>query len=469
MGKLSSDGRNSIGIVNTLVIILVAIRLFFIFSLPLMDKTEARYAEIARIMAKTGNWITPQIDYGFPFWAKPPLSTWLSAISIRIFGVTEFAVRLPYFFIGIFLIFLTGRYARLQGLPFFLPGLVVLTIPEFLLHVGVVSTDMALSACISIVMLSFWESVRGSEEKYWRYLFFIGMGAGLLAKGPIMGILTLPPLFLWTFYTRSFYRVFLAFPWKRGILLTLSTFLPWYVLAEIATPGFLDYFIIGEHFKRFLDASWQGDKYGFPKKQPFGMAWGFLLVFALPWIQVGIFKVIKTKKRFLRDKWVVFLLFWIFWIPFFFMGSSSLIHPYILPSTVPIALLVVHYWRGIRAGLQIARLMTVGVMLLCFFYTYAIATGKNGYYLKSDKYLLEQIKDKNKAVFHFKSKSYSGQFYSNGRLKKLKTEQWDAIQKYKGSYLIIKNRDLEHIPKEVGKRLVRIDKNKHKPLYKIGQ
>ena len=108
MGKLSSGGRNSIGIVNTLVIILVVIRLFFIFSLPLMDKTEARYAEIARIMAKTGNWITPQIDYGFPFWAKPPLSTWLSAISIRIFGVTEFAVRLPYFFIGIFLIFLTG-------------------------------------------------------------------------------------------------------------------------------------------------------------------------------------------------------------------------------------------------------------------------------------------------------------------------------------------------------------------------
>jgi hypothetical protein len=48
-------------------------------KIPLLDKTEARYAEIARIMWDTNQWIMPQIDYGIPFWAKPPLSTWLSA------------------------------------------------------------------------------------------------------------------------------------------------------------------------------------------------------------------------------------------------------------------------------------------------------------------------------------------------------------------------------------------------------
>ena len=55
-----------------------------------MDKTEARYGEIARLMAETGEWVVLQIDYGVPFWAKPPLSTWASALSIRLFGTHIF-------------------------------------------------------------------------------------------------------------------------------------------------------------------------------------------------------------------------------------------------------------------------------------------------------------------------------------------------------------------------------------------
>jgi 4-amino-4-deoxy-L-arabinose transferase-like glycosyltransferase len=70
--------------------ILVLIRGYFNAVLPLMDKTEARYGEIARLMSETGNWITPQIDYGLPFWAKPPLSTWASALSISILAVLNF-------------------------------------------------------------------------------------------------------------------------------------------------------------------------------------------------------------------------------------------------------------------------------------------------------------------------------------------------------------------------------------------
>ena len=76
--------------------ILVIIRGFLNVVVPLMDKTEARYAEIARIMAETQNWIVLQIDYGIPFWAKPPLSTWASALSISLFDASAFFVRLPY-------------------------------------------------------------------------------------------------------------------------------------------------------------------------------------------------------------------------------------------------------------------------------------------------------------------------------------------------------------------------------------
>ena len=67
--------------------VMILIRGIFNYEIPLTDNTEARYAEIARIMSETQNWITLQIDYGIPFWAKPPLSTWASAFSISIFAL----------------------------------------------------------------------------------------------------------------------------------------------------------------------------------------------------------------------------------------------------------------------------------------------------------------------------------------------------------------------------------------------
>ena len=84
--------------------------------IPLTDKTEARYGEIARLMAETGNWIVPQIDYGIPFWAKPPLSTWLSASSSILFGENEFALRLPYLMISIVISLLLGKYTLQKNL-----------------------------------------------------------------------------------------------------------------------------------------------------------------------------------------------------------------------------------------------------------------------------------------------------------------------------------------------------------------
>jgi len=114
-----------------ITIALILFRALLNYAIPLMDKTEARYAEIARIMAETNNWITPQIDYGVPFWAKPPLSTWLSALSFELFGVNEFAARFPYLLLCILIALLIGKYAKRKGLDFFIPAVILFTIPEF--------------------------------------------------------------------------------------------------------------------------------------------------------------------------------------------------------------------------------------------------------------------------------------------------------------------------------------------------
>ena len=110
---------------------LVIIRAVFNYSLPLMDNTEARYAEIARIMTETQNWIVPHIDYGVPFLAKPPLSTWASALCINIFGNHAFFIRLPYLFLAVIIGLFLSRYSKTNSKYF--PGILILCIPQFYL------------------------------------------------------------------------------------------------------------------------------------------------------------------------------------------------------------------------------------------------------------------------------------------------------------------------------------------------
>ena len=134
------------GMFWALLIFTMLIRLLSLGSYPLADTTEARYGEIARLMAETGDWITPQIHQGVPFWGKPPLSTWLSAISIRILGANEFAIRLPSFLIAVTVLALVYSLAlRQRGRDFALVATVGLaTSVIFFVSSGAVMTDPAL-------------------------------------------------------------------------------------------------------------------------------------------------------------------------------------------------------------------------------------------------------------------------------------------------------------------------------------
>ncbi len=95
-----------------LVLVLLAAAVFRLVvtgAAPVFDPTEGRYAEIARNMADTGDWVTPRLwvdGEHVPFLGKPPLFFWTAALSIRVFGANEFAVRLPSFLAGAALLFL---------------------------------------------------------------------------------------------------------------------------------------------------------------------------------------------------------------------------------------------------------------------------------------------------------------------------------------------------------------------------
>lgn len=449
------------------VILLLLFRLFLNGTIPLMDNTEARYAEIARIMVETNDWIVPQIDYGVPFWAKPPLSTWLSAGSFKIFGVNEFTARLPYFLLSVFIILMVVKYARREKLSNWIPALGLITTPQFFLHAGVVSTDVALAFSVALVMLSFWEAIEGNKRWYWKYLFFVGISLGLLAKGPIVVILTLPPLFIWTWLNRYFKRVWLIFPWLSGITIIAFMAVSWYYFAEKNSPGFLDYFVVGEHFRRFMDDSWTGDKYGFPKSQPLGMIWIFLLLFAFPWIQAVIAKTIKNRKYILKNSWLTFLMLWLLWTPIFFTTSKSLIHPYIMPVMVPLALLVVYWWNELRYRKIIVAFAFFIPIITIGIYAYAKVTDNVDFYANSDKQFVE-VTHNLIPIFHFGRKSYSSQFYSRGKIKSIQLNKIEEHIFNESPFLvIIKNKDKSKIPEIILKELIPIEVSNNKTLYQF--
>ena len=135
-----------------LALLLVA-RLISLALLPLTDNTEARYGEIARKMLETANWVTPWYDYGVPFWGKPPLSTWLSAASMGVFGINAFAARLPCLLLGFGVLWMVWRLgARHHNRDFSLLSIVLLSsLPLFFVTSGTVMTDasLAFSTCLS--------------------------------------------------------------------------------------------------------------------------------------------------------------------------------------------------------------------------------------------------------------------------------------------------------------------------------
>ena len=442
--------------------VLLLIRGFLNTVIPLMDKTEARYAEIARIMAETQNWVVLQIDYGVPFWAKPPLSSWASALSITLFDDSAFFVRLPYLLVCGFIGWWIGKFGQKRTNSSYLPGIILLSLPEFYLHSGVVSTDVFLTLSITVVMLSFWKSIQKKASTAWGYLFFLGLGLGLLAKGPIIGVLTLPPILIWCLIQNNLISSLKKAPWVLGSFLLILIAVPWYFLTEAASPGFIDYFIVGEHFNRYFNSGWVGDKYGFPKQQPFGIVWGFLIVFCLPWSLVFIQTLWRNFKKLKKDSWSLFLLTWILWTPLFFTTSTSLIHPYILPVTIPMALWIHHYWDEIKLKILFLKIGLAFPFLILITYLSGFANSilENN----TDEYLVKNTK--NIPVYALDFKSYSSQFYTKGKIKIVDTITLHNLILNKDDFnILIDHSRLKLLSTKLQESLTPIESNKKRAMY----
>ncbi|RMG53777.1 MAG: glycosyltransferase family 39 protein [Gammaproteobacteria bacterium] len=327
-----------------LIAALLLLRLAGLGLYPLTDTTESRYAEIGREMVTGGDWVMPRLDPGRPFWAKPPLSAWLTASGMELFGINAFGARVMHWLAAVLTLLLTGLVAlRLWGPRSAILAMAVLASTGlFVVLAGGVMTDPALGLA-STLMLAGVVLALHERRRTWGYLAFLGAGLGLLAKGPIALVLAGLGVFLWLLWCGRWRAFFTSLPWLGGIALMLAVSVPWYIWAELRSPGFLHYFLIGEHFMRFVDPNWSGDLYGWTHSRPKGTIWLFWLLAALPWSLLLIAFLLRRRLRQALlggDDLAALLLCWMLAPMLFFTLAGSVLPTYVYPGLPAMALLL---------------------------------------------------------------------------------------------------------------------------------
>lgn len=451
---MSNDNKNfeTISTKTALAIIFVAAisRLLSLGAYPLMDPTEARYAEIARKMVATGDFITPYYYGGVPFWGKPPLSFWLTSLSYKAFGVSEFSARLPSFLLAIFIVFMIYRFA----LHFYgqrtalMSALILSTTALFYTLAGAVVTDTALAFCTTLSMISLPMALDAQDEsrsRLWGLLFFIGAGLSLLAKGPIGLVLIVFPITVWALWTRRLREVFKRLPWVPGIIIALAIAIPWYVIAEMKTPGFFEYFFIGEHWKRFVEPGWAGDLYGDAHDQPHGMIWLLFLADSFPWIIFIAAGCVWLRSRGRRlkdafnDKWAAYLLCMALAPMVFFTMAGNVLMTYVLPGLPAFAVLTAVTLSAARRAdvarlpwfLKPATLLAVAVFTPAAFVIGLFTVLPSMDVTMSQKQLVEsfdrQKPDDGAKLVYIVKVPFSADFYTSGRVEKMKDMTLDSL------------------------------------------
>ena len=350
-------------------------------GLPLTGPDEPRYAEIGREMFASGDWITPRMN-GYLWLEKPIWLYWGQAVSYHLFGVNEFAARLPSALSALitvlFVAYAVGQLvSRRWG---FLAGAVLATSAFWLALSRAASTDMGLAAAMAVAVLAGYLAFNakgGARTIYW-LLFAFALGVSMLAKG-LIGILLICAI-------TGIHRLLMKQPigpsmrrnsallWG-GLLIFALTVASWYVPVTLVNGmTFIDEFFVNHHFKRFF-------KNEFHHLQPFYFYFAVVLAEILPWPFFLAGGLARLKRLGARDdaRGGLLLLAWV-WaaVPIlFFSISKSKLPSYILPSLPPLAIIIgwelerifrgeIDIWSQIGLGLTSVVAAAAGVAFAVF-------------------------------------------------------------------------------------------------------
>ncbi|MBK4736828.1 glycosyltransferase family 39 protein [Noviherbaspirillum pedocola] len=338
---------------KTLVwILLIAFLAAWMWSLgarTLVPTDEGRYAEMAREMVATGDWITTRLN-GIKYFEKPPLQIWATALAYELFGLGEWQARLWTGLCGLFGIALVAEAGRRMwnGSVGFVAA-VVLGSSFFWIGLGHVNTlDMGLSAMMTLSLASLLiaqrDEARPQERRNWMLACWAGMALAVLSKGLIGIVLPGAVLVLYTVIARDWSI------WRRlhlvpGLILFFAITTPWFVLVSLRNPEFAWFFFVHEHFQRFTSKV-----HG--RFQPWHYFIPILLVGILPWLAVMAQSLWGARREAgARFQPKIMLSVWTIFLFVFFSISDSKLPSYILPIFPSLALLIaLHLHRAGRGA-----------------------------------------------------------------------------------------------------------------------
>jgi 4-amino-4-deoxy-L-arabinose transferase-like glycosyltransferase len=325
----------------TLALVCLGLYLPLFWQLPLL-RSEAMYALIPKEMLAAGSWLTPTLN-GVPYLDKPQMLYWLSLVSYKLLGVSDWSARIPTLAMAIgevWLTYLIGR--RLIGqFAAWMGGFVLLTcIGFFVLHLQILTDHLiTLSLLVALYCLLRWQETPGRR---WSTLFFLALVAGFLSKGFIGMLFPVLIGLIYAWQLRDRHLLKLLFPlW--GIALAVILLVAWAVASEAANPGYLKFQIVNEQVMRFLGRRQPPDINGFTIMG----FWLFLGIWLMPWTFIlpsALYRLwLATRPGREVEPPARLLIIWAAVILVFFTVSSSRIEYYSLPAFPALALLL--GWR----------------------------------------------------------------------------------------------------------------------------
>ena len=321
--------------------------------MPFLDPDEGLYATIALEMARDGDWVMPHAN-GLPYLEKPPLYFWLTALTFRLLGPSEWTTRLWSALAVLGTVLLTWRigrrlYGEGAGL---LAGIVMATVVGNALYVRKASADQLFVFCLTLAIYGFLRDAERADRGGRRFLlFYLGIALSVLAKG-FIGLFPLLVVGLGLALVRrlSWRDLNLA----RGAALVLVVAGPWHALVAWRSPTLFGVYVLDAHLLRFFNARRYVEA-----DVPLSTL-GFLaasFVWAFPW---GVFSLARPEPgRTPPAHWRPVIVLWLVLVVGVFALSRFKHEYYALPAFPALAVLVGAAWAG---GRDIGRWLALGLI-----------------------------------------------------------------------------------------------------------
>jgi len=308
-----------------------------------MGADEPRYAQVAREMLARHDWITPTLG-GQPWLEKPILYYWQAMVTYKIFGVSDWAARLPSAVDATLMVWAVFLFLRR-----FRPGsqldgaLITASAAGIVGFARAASMDMALASAFTIAMLA-WYAWHETGRKSYLVVFYAFLALGTLAKGPIAPFLAALVVVAFA-ATRNNFGMVRKTLWIPGILIFLGVGGPWFAAVQLRNPEFFRVFVLQHNLSRFGT-----NLYHHP--QPFWFYLPVVLIVLLPWTTVVVAALFENVRLWWRQKGIrsgdefnIFLMIWLTLPILFFSFSQSKLPGYILPALPAATLLLAEYVR----------------------------------------------------------------------------------------------------------------------------